>query len=168
MINIVIGNILSLVATCFTIANGTRKNKRDMLMCDMGSALSFTLCDWVLKGYSGVVQNLVGLTRDIVALFVKDGKVIGWILVACGVIFGVYFNNHGLIGLLPVVTCCYYSVCVLNPNASPKVLKIALILNSISFAIYSAVLWNVVGVCTNTVVIITTAIAVLKDKESQK
>lgn len=165
MIEIIIGNILSLVATGFSILNGTRKTRKDMLLCDMGSALSFTLCDWVLKGYSGVVQNLVGLVRDIVALFVENNKVIGWILMACGVIFGVYFNNHGIIGLLPVATCFYYSICVLNPSTTAKQLKFALILNSLSFAIYSAVLWNVVGVITNSIVITTTTMSYLKMKE---
>lgn len=165
MLAIIIGNILSIIAIGFTYMNGQKKEKRDMLMYDIGAAGCFTLADLVLKGYSGVVQNLVGVFRNIVAIFMPKDKYIGWILVACGVIFGVWFNNHGFIGLLPVATSFWYSINVVDKNASGRKLKMALILNNFAYALYSAVLFNVVGFVSDTFVGCATLHSYLKNRK---
>lgn len=165
MTSIVLGNILTLIAIGFTYLNGTRKKKRDMIICDMGAATCFTLSHVVLRGYVGVVQNLVGVFRNITALFLPNDKFIGWILVACGVIFGIYFNNMGIIGLLPVASGFWYSFCVINKKASSRMLKMALIINSFAFAAYSLIEFNIVGIVSNILVACTTLNSYIKDKE---
>ncbi len=162
MLATVLGNVFSLIATCFTFLTSVRTKKRDMIISDVGTAFFYTIADLVLKGYSGVVQNIVGLIRDIVALFLPGNKYIGWILIGCGIGFGVYFNNLGWVGLLPVAACCFYSICILNNNPDGKRLKIALIIQALSYAVYSAVLLNIVGVITNLATAITAAVSFIR------
>lgn len=163
MTAVIIGNVLTIIAIFFTYLNGTRKNKRDMIICDMGAAVGFTVADLVLKGYSGVVQNLVATIRNIVVLFFPKDKYIKWVLLVCGVVFGILFNNLGLVGLLPVVSAFWYSFCVINTNISARTLKFALVLNSISFAVYSIVILNFVGIVSNAGVAFTTLRSYLQD-----
>lgn len=163
--NIIIGNILALVAQGFSLANGTRKKKRDMIICDMGAAISFTLTNVILKGYSGVIQNVVGVLRNITALFFPKDKYIGWLLVAGGVILGIYYNNMGFVGLLPVASAFWYSICVINKKASAKTLKMAFIINSYCFAAYGFALYNIVGAISDTVVGTITVYNYIKNKD---
>lgn len=163
MLNVILGNIFSLIANVFATLNGTRKKKRDMIICDMGAAFCFTISDLVLKGYSGAVQNIVGILRNIVALFMPDNKAIGWTLVAAGVIFGIMFNNKGILGLLPVVSCFYYSICVINKKTTARQLKFAFIINTISFSIYCFIIQNYVGSALDGFVAITAIYSYIKN-----
>lgn len=164
MNTIVLGNICTLAAQGFTVLNGTRKKKRDMILCDMAAAALFTLSNLVLKGYTGVVQNAVGFLRNITAIFLPKDKYIGWFLVACGVVLGIYFNNKGFVGLLPVVSGVWYSICVINKKASAKMLKMAFIFNSFCFSAYSFALYNVVGGVANAAIGIITIYNYIKNK----
>lgn len=168
MTSVILGNVLTIVAIFFTYLNGTRKNKRDMIICDMGAAVGFTFADVVLKGYSGVVQNLVAAARNVVVLFFPNDKYIKWGLLVCGVVFGVYFNNLGFIGLLPVASAFWYSYCVINTKISAQTLKFALVINSISFAIYSIAILNFVGIVSNAGVALTTFRSYLQDKREEQ
>lgn len=165
MKTIIIGNLISLIAVFFAILNGTRKTKKEMILCDIGSATFYTIADLILKGYSGVVQNLVGIFRNLAALYLPDKKYIGWLLVVAAVVFGIYFNNRGWIGLLPVATSCWYSICIIDKNAGHLKLKVGLILNSMAFLIYSAVLYNLVGVISNLLVVSSTTFTIIKNKK---
>ncbi|MDO4500795.1 MAG: YgjV family protein [Erysipelotrichaceae bacterium] len=162
-LTIIIGNVLALIANFFATLNGTRKNKKDMILCDIGAASFFTISDIVLKGYSGAVQNVVAVLRNLIALYRPDDKYLGKILIALGVILGIYFNNLGFIGLLPVATCFYYSVCVIDKHCGPRQCKIAFILNTIAFAIYSIVIYSIVGLVLNTFVAVTAIISLKKN-----
>ncbi len=162
MIATVLGNVFTLIATCFTFLTSVRTKKRDMIISDVGTAFFYTIADLILKGYSGVVQNVVGLIRNIVALFLPGNKYINWTLIACGVIFGVYFNNLGFVGLLPVAACCYYSICILDDNPDGKRLKIALIIQALCYTVYSAVLLNIVGVITNLITAVSGTVSLVR------
>lgn len=165
MQSIIIGNLVSLIAVFFAILNGTRKTKKEMIVCDIGSASFYTIADLILKGYSGVVQNAVGILRNLAALYLPDKKYISWFLVVAAVVLGIYFNNRGLIGLLPVASSCWYSICIIDKNASHQKMKVSLILNSTAFLIYSAVLLNLVGVISNLLVVSSTTFAIIKNKK---
>ena len=71
-----------------------------MIVCDIGSASFYTIADLILKGYSGVVQNAVGIFRNLAALYLPDKKYISWFLVVAAVVLGIYFNNRGLFGII--------------------------------------------------------------------
>lgn len=154
---VLLGNMFSLVAVVFNYINGTRKKKRDMILCDAGASLFYAIADFLLKGYSGAVMNLVGLFRNICALFFEESKAFAWVLIGCSVVLGIYFNNLGIIGVLPVFTGFYYSICIINTETGPTQMKLAFILNTLAFLIYSVVIQNYIGVISNAIIIVSAA-----------
>ncbi len=130
-------------------------------------ACVFYLAAWtILKGYSAVVQNVVGFFRNIVAIYFPKQMVIGRILVFAGLFFGIYFNNKGFLGLLPVFGSFPLAAASIMKNSSPKLLKYTLILNSLGFTVYGFVTGNVVSIVTNILTIVTTGYALLKERNA--
>lgn len=163
MLVIILGNILTLVAIGFTYLNGTSKQKKQMILCDIGSASFFSLSDLVLGGYSGFVINFTGILRNLSALYLPNSKYIGWVLSIAGALIGIVVNNHGLIGILPIFTGLYYSYCIIDKKASARKLKMALILNTLAFTLYAVVIFNVIGFVSDAIVATTTIIAYIRD-----
>ena len=116
----------------------------------------------VLKGYSGAVQNVISILRNVVAIGEINRTVIRWVLIALGVILGIVFNNLGWMGLLPVIANFQYSLAVFKFRDNGKALKISLAISVGLFALFNVALLNVVGVFTNLFVMVTTLIVLFK------
>ena len=144
--------------------SSTRKTAKGVLLVQCVSQLFYTIGTVVLKGYSGAVQNVVSMIRNLVAIKKINSKVIEWILVGLGVVLGIGFNNLGLIGLLPVVANLQYTLAVFKFKDNERALKISFIICIALFAIFNIAILNFVGVCSNLVVLITTLIVLLKKK----
>lgn len=167
--SVLLGNIITFVAVALIMTSGTRKTKTGILIFQELANACFIVSGLLLKGYSGVVQNVVAFLRNLVALFLPGNTVIGWILVSCGVIFGIYFNNHGIIGLFPVFCSLPFAVLILRKNKDPIPLKAAMICTSVGYAVYAVVTSNLVGLITNSATAIVTGISVarmIKEKGS--
>ena len=121
MIDIIIGNICSLCAMVSDTISGTRKKKNEILAVQIISQVFYGVGTLVLKGYSGVVQNAVGILRNLAAIRNINNKLVEWTLVILGVLLGVAFNNRGVLGLLPVVANLGYSIAVFQCKNNEKV-----------------------------------------------
>lgn len=163
-ISVIVGNICSLLAMITDSVSSTRKTAKGVLLVQCVSQLFYTIGTVVLKGYSGAVQNVVSMIRNLVAIKKINSKVIEWILVGLGVVLGIGFNNLGLIGLLPVVANLQYTLAVFKFKDNERALKISFIICIALFAIFNIAILNFVGVCSNLVVLITTLIVLLKKK----
>lgn len=67
-----------------------------------------------------------------------------------------------ILGYLPVAGNFEYSVAVFKYKDNNKALKIALAINMVMFAIYNAVILNVVGAVLNLTVAVTAMLSVLR------
>ena len=128
------------------------------------SCLFYFAAGIVLKGYSAAVQNAVGLIRNLAAIPEKSHKWFEYLLIFLAVFLGIYFNNRGWLGLLPVIANFEYSISVFKFKNDQRKLKIAFAINMLLFAIFGIFIYNFVGCISSTVVFITTMIAVFKEK----
>ncbi len=107
--------------------------------------------------------------RNLAAMFEIKNKtvkyIVEWSLVALGVVLGVWFNNRGLLGYLPIVANLEYSVAVFRFRDRERALKVAFIANMVMYAAFSAVIMNYVGAVANVVVAVTTAISLWKTRK---
>ncbi len=161
MIGIIIGNVCSILAMISESFSSTRKTNRSMLMVQIVSQVFYGIGSAALKGYSAVVQNVVAIFRNVVAMKGKTNRILEWIMIASGVLFGIAFNNRGIIGLLPVLANLEYSVAVFYCRTE-RSLKAAFLVNSVMFIVFNFFLQNYVGFVTNTVVAVTTLIFLIK------
>ena len=166
MIGIIIGNVASLLATITDSISATRKTSRGMLLTQMLSQSIYTVAALALKGYSGAVQNVVGIIRNIVAISGKTFKGADWVFAGLGVVFGLYFNNLGVVGLLPVLANFEYSLAVFRFADDERAMKVAFAVMNLLYMVYNFCMLNVVGGICSAVVIVTTVIYLVKNKKS--
>ena len=163
MKDIIIGNICSLCAMVTDSVSGTREKRGQILGIQIISQLFYGAGSLILKGYSGTVQNAVAIFRNLAAIREIKSKVLEWGLVAAGVVLGIVFNNRGLIGWLPILANLEYSVAVFRFSDNEKWLKLSFIINMLMFVVFSFAINNYVGIISNLVVAVTTAVSMVKD-----
>ncbi len=168
MISLIIGNLCSLIGMLTDSVSSTRKRARDVLLLQSLSQLVYGIGALALKGYSAVVQSVVSILRNFFAMGKKSTAVVEWGLVALGVILGLWFNNRGIFGLLPVIANFEYSVAVFRLKDNEWALKIAFAISVVLYAVFNVILLNIVGAISNAVIFIVTLICILKEAKNRK
>ena len=162
LIDIVIGNACSLCAMITDSISSTRKTAKGVLWAQNLSQVFYFIGGIVLKGYSSAVQNAVSFLRNTLAIANVQSKWVQWLMVALGVGLGVYFNNLGLVGWLPIIANFIYTVSVFRFSDNERALKIAFVICVAMFCVFNAFILNFVGVGTNLFVMITGLISLFK------
>ena len=162
---IVIGNIFSLLAMVTDSFSSSRKTKRGILLVQCLSQVFYGLCSFVLKGYSGVVQNVVGIARNLVSSRKERNRIVEWILIIMGVALGIVYNNRSFVGLLPVAANLEYSLAIYFFGDRERILKLAFLINAVMFSVFNAYLLNVVGAVSNLVIAVTTLVFLIKERK---
>jgi hypothetical protein len=86
IIALIAGNVCSLLAMGTDSISSSRKNINSMLWVQNASQLFYAVGSILLKGYSGAVQNVVCIVRNLVVIKGIKSKFIEWLLVILGVV----------------------------------------------------------------------------------
>ena len=167
MVAIIIGNLASFLATITDSISSTRKTAKGMLFMQSISILFYLTASLAFRGYADTVQNVVGLGRNLSAMSEKPRKWLQWLFVVLAVVLGFYFNNQGLLGLLPIVANFQYSVAMFPFAENERALKVSFALLSVLYAVYYAFIYNVVGCVCCLVVVVTTVVYLIKAKRCE-
>lgn len=130
------------------------------------SQLFYAIGSILLKGYSGAVQNVVCIVRNLAVIKGIQSKIIEWVLVIAGVVIGLFFNNIGFAGLLPIIANLQYTLAMFKFRNNERALKISFLISSVLFIFFCLKVWNFVGVVTNSVVAIATIAVLIRTKNS--
>lgn len=168
MNDILVGNVCSLAAMVSDSVSSTRKKNGEVLGVQIISQVFYGAGSIILKGYSSTVQNAVAIARNLVAIKKIKSRAVEWTLIILGVALGIYFNNRGAMGFLPVAANFEYSVAVFRFKDKVSLLKAAFLVNAVMYLVFNFVIKNYVGAAANVVVIITTAVALIKDRKNKK
>ena len=163
-INIIIGNLCPLLAMGTNAISSTRKTAKGMLLFQSLSQVIYFGCALILRGYSAAVQNVVSIIRNAVAIKNIKNKVIEWVLIILGLALGIVFNNRGIIGLLPVIGNLQYTLAIFYLKDNERLFKISFLISLIGFVIFNIAILNIVGAIADTIVSITTIIALIKER----
>ena len=160
----ILGNLCSLLAMLCDSYSSTKENKRDLLFTQSISQFIYGLSSIFLKGYSASVQNFISIIRNYFALKEDRSKVIEWSLIIAGIVLGVIFNNRGLIGWLPILANLEYSLAVFYIKDNERLIKISFLITVIMYTMFNIFILNIVGTITNSIVIISYTMNLLKNK----
>ena len=167
---VIVGNVCSLCAMVTDAISGTRKKRGQILAVQMLSQVFYAAGSIILKGYSSTAQNAVAVLRNLAGIREIKNKtaqrIVEWILILLGVVLGAVFNNRGLLGWLPIVANLEYSVAIFRFKSNEKGLKFSFIVNMLMYSVFSAVIMNYVGTIANTVVAVTTAISLIRERSA--
>ncbi len=163
--DIIAGNLCSLLAMATDSISSSRKTTRGVLMVQILSQFFYGMSAIILKGYSAVVQNVISIVRNLAAIRQISSRILEWSLAVLGVVLGLAFNNLGFVGLLPVLANLEYTIAVFRFKDNERALKAAFLLNAVLFTAFNAVILNFVGVISNIVVIVTTSVFLIRDSK---
>lgn len=166
MAGIIFGNICSFLATITDSISSTRKTVKGVLGMQCLSQIIFIVVSIAFQGYADLVQNVVGLVRNLFAMSKKQVKGIEWVFVTLAVGLGLWFNNLGWLGLLPVLANFEYSLAVFRFADDERAMKVAFAVMNVLYMVYNFCMLNVVGGICSAVVIVTTVIYLVKNKKS--
>lgn len=147
--------------------SSSKKTINSMLWMQNASQLFYGVGSILLKGYSGTVQNVICIIRNLTVIKGIKSKFLEWALVILGIVVGLVFNNLGFIGLLPIIANAQYSIAVFKFKNNERILKISFLITALLFAVFSISIWNIVGMCTNLVVAVSTIIFLIKSKKDK-
>ena len=164
---LIAGNLCSILAMVSDTVSSSQKTAKGVLLVQSLSQIFYGMSAIFLKGYSAAVQNAVSLLRNIVAIRRISNRILEVLLVVAGVGLGLWFNNLGIIGLLPVVANLEYSLAVFRFGDNERALKIAFVINAVMYLVFNFAIWNFVGVVANGVVIVMTVLFLIKDRKKR-
>ena len=108
MIQIIIGNIVALVASLLMVYSGIIKQKKKILYVQTIQIGLYVISNIILGGITGAIINALSCIRNILCYKDKLGLKEKIIITILAIIFSLLFNNLGLIGLLPLISTIIY------------------------------------------------------------
>lgn len=107
--NIIIGNIIALIASLIMVYTGFIKKKETIIFVQAIQIALLVVSNVVLGGITGAIINAVSFFRNIIVYKNKLTKNKKIILISISSILTLLFNNHGLIGILPLICTIVYT-----------------------------------------------------------
>lgn len=107
--NVVIGNIISLLASVLMTYSGYIKSKGKFLIVQIVQMSLSALSNFILGGTTGTIINLVNIIRNVLCYKNKLNKYSIILILTLSISLSLYFNNLSFIGLLPLLSTILYT-----------------------------------------------------------
>lgn len=147
--NILVGNLISLVGSAFLCASCVAKTKRRVVILQLCQCAVLAVAQLVFgKGAGAVSMSMAGV-RNLIIASGHYNFVVMLVIFALTLGLGLHFNTAGLLGLIPVAVGLMYTV-ALYFSHSIKALKIWLSVLLFGWIIYSAMIFDLFGTISNT------------------
>lgn len=141
-LNIVIGNVISLIAGVFIILSMWVNDERQAYKYQFLNAFILIISSVFFFSWTGVVTMAIAASRNAMVYF--DRLTFNWTMffIAVSVILGLLVNAMGLIGILPIIAIIQLSLCNYYLKTI-KPIKISFIVNSAIYVVYFIAIWDI-------------------------
>lgn len=160
MNRVVIANIISLTAMILMCTNGLVKNKKKFLIVQNIQMMLLTLTNFLLGASTGIITNAIGIIRNTLGYFGKLNKVFSFTIVGITAVLSLYFNENGIIGVMPLFAAVPYTF--LMNKFNDKQMKALTLYTNIPWAIYDISMMNYVAFCFDIGTAITCLVAYIQ------
>lgn len=134
-LNIVIGNIISLIAGIFIILSMWVNDEKQAYKYQFLNAFILMISSVFFLSWTGVTTMAIAASRN--AMVYKDKLTINWTVffIIISVAIGLLVNTMGFIGLLPIIAIVQITLCNYYFKTI-KLIKIGFIVNSMIYIVY--------------------------------
>ncbi len=161
---LLIAHGFTLIAQLVNLYASTRKKKNDILIWQCVFMALIGITSYLLEGYSAVVTDILGIIRNLIIIKGIENKSVDIIQMVLCIILGVYFNNNGLIGYLPIVATISQSLLLLNRRARTESVQLVCAFSSICWAVFNLGIGSYVGAVFNGLAAISYLITMFRGK----
>lgn len=145
MKNVILANIITLIAQLFLLYASSRKTKKETLLFQMGFLVCINITNVLLNSMSAIIVNSMALLRNILAYFDKSSNQICIAMVIVTTILSLVFNNNGFWGIFPIIANFAETTTILNPKSTVAQIKISGAISCGCWVVMTMVLKNYVG-----------------------
>lgn len=146
---IIIYNIFGFLGAGGILLSTMVGKKENIMKVQTGGSAMLLAADILAKGYSGAVQDLVGIIRNLTVIKGIHKKWLNALFIVSGLVLGVVFNNQSFFGILPIFANFQFSCLVLWKKADEIIIKLSVFVSNVCWAIFSFHLKNYANMAIN-------------------
>ena len=159
------GNIVSFAAACFTIASAWSRDRRRIYLYQAGQCLLLAFANILFGSVSGVTTFALCTARNLLLAYDRFTPRRCWFFVSAVALLGLFANNRGAVGLIPVVTTALYTVVCLYAQRTRDI-KLNLIVNLLLWAVYDFFILDLVSCAVDAVSAGTAMLSLFRAQDS--
>lgn len=165
--NFTLGTIFSLCCAILITWSTFSKNKKDMAKIQIFNPIFGALSNFFFCSYSAVVTNVVNVIRNYLTYKGKLNQIITTSCIIFYILFGIFFNTKGWIGIFPILASSSYAMfCLKSKNAQS--LRYGLLLNQILWLIHDVYIKAYPSIIVEILVSIITVYNIIKYSMNNK
>jgi len=140
-LNIVIGNVISLIAGIFIIISMWVNDEKQAYKHQFLNAFILMISSMFFFSWTGVVTMAIAASRNLMVY--KDKLIFRWTVffIVISIVLGVLVNTMGFVGLLPIIAIVQITLCNYYLKTIKKI-KIGFIVNSAIYIVYFLAIWD--------------------------
>ena len=165
MNGILIANILTVIGQLVVFYASTRHEKGEILRIQIVSMLLMSCASLILKGYSAIVMDAVGIARNVLSIYGITFKGLPYIFIVISIVFGALLNNMGFLGLFPIFANVAQSLIFLDKKATTRQIQLVCSFASVCWAVYNFAIASYAGTFFDAVNAVSYLYSALKEKE---
>ena len=160
-----IGNIISFAGACFTLLSAWSRDRKRIYLFQAAQCLLLAVANIFFASVSGVTTCALCAVRNwLLACDRFTARCCALFVVAVAAL-GLYANNRGIVGLLPIISTVLYTLgCFYARRA--KTIKLNMILNLILWAVYELLVGDYVSAVMDSVSALTALASIFTKKET--
>lgn len=151
--NILIGNLVSLVAACFLAASCISRNNRRVFTYQCMESLTVAVSSLFFTAYAASASMLLSALRNWLVSRGKYTKPVMLFFLIAGVVIGVAINVRGWLGLVPVIATAQYTLCCFYVKGVLTT-KYSIAVNLLMWVIYSFLILDFSTAISNAIVLV--------------
>jgi len=140
-LNIVIGNVISLIAGIFIIISMWVNDEKQAYKHQFLNAFILMISSVFFLSWTGVVTMAIAASRNLMVY--KDRLTLRWTVffIVISIVLGVLVNTMGFVGLLPIIAIVQITLCNYYLKTIKKI-KVGFIVNSAIYIVYFLAIWD--------------------------
>ena len=166
-LRLLIANGFSVISAVFTVLSSLSHTSRKIYGYQALQCAVMAVASIFFLSYSGITTFLLCTARNLFLMKDKFNKYVMVVFLLLTVGLGLYFNNRGVIGLIPIVTTVVYILgCYFLKKVTP--IKWNITLNLTLWGIYDFLVLDIVSGVIDSITAIVTVAAIFKDHRAQQ
>ena len=140
-LNIVIGNVISLIAGIFIIISMWVNDEKQAYKHQFLNAFILMISSVFFFSWTGVVTMAIAASRNLMVY--NDKLTFRWTVffIVISIVLGVLVKTMGFVGLLPIIAIVQITLCNYYLKTIKKI-KIGFIVNSAIYIVYFLAIWD--------------------------
>ena len=161
MLNLIIGNCISAVASVFLAISNCAQSQKKIYLFQLLETATFCLSSVFFASWAGLSTLLVSLVRNILVVKNRLRKWHVYLFAVLVVLIGLYINNRGVLGLLPIAATVEITFANYYAKSVPLI-KVSVLFNTILWAVYSFLIWDFAAGISETLISILGAVSLVQ------